>query len=151
MKSSTAIIGILVVVILAGGAFFLMKGLKNSSPTPDSMNTNQAPVDNSMAPNSMASAAADQTEAQVITYTDTGFSPNSITIKQGSVVKFVNNSQKMMWVASSPHPAHTDYPGFDELTGVAKGESFSFTFDKVGIHKYHNHLSPKDFGSVTVE
>ena len=87
----------------------------------------------------------------IVNYTDSGFSPKSIIVKLGGTVTFVNNSSKMMWIASAPHPVHTDYPGFDEKVGVGKGESYSFTFNKPGTHKYHNHLNPTDFGTVVVE
>ena len=86
-----------------------------------------------------------------ITYTDSGFSPSAITINKGDTVKFVNQSSGAMWVASAPHPQHTDYAAFDEKQGVSKGGTYSFTFDRVGVHKFHNHLNSSRFGSVTVQ
>lgn len=49
----------------------------------------------------------------VVTYTDSGFSPNNLTIKNGQTVTFKNEGPGDMWVASAPHPTHTDYPEFD--------------------------------------
>ncbi len=101
-----------------------------------------------------------------VTYTDSGFSPASVTVTQGQTVIWVNQSSHSMWVASAVHPTHTVYGGtnknahcaegytgsmpFDECAAVTSGSSYSFTFDKVGDWKYHNHANVADFGSVTV-
>lgn len=87
----------------------------------------------------------------VVTYTGDGFSPSSVTIKVGDVVKFVNGSSLAMWVASAPHPSHTNYPEFDQKTAVDKGMSYEFTFTKAGTWKYHNHRSASDSGTVIVK
>lgn len=86
----------------------------------------------------------------LVTYTDTGFAPASITVKKGTTVTFVNSSAGSMWVASAPHPTHTNYPELDQLKSVEKNGMYEFAFDKVGTWKYHNHMKPTDFGSVTV-
>ena len=56
-----------------------------------------------------------------------------------------------LWVASNPHPIHTDYSDFDAKRGYAKGERYSFTFFKQGTWKYHNHLNPGEGGVIVVE
>lgn len=89
-------------------------------------------------------------EKNTVTYMDSGFTPKEVTVKKGMMVTFTNESDGNMWIASAPHPQHTNYPGFDQLKSVGQGESYEFTFDKVGTWKYHNHVKPTDFGSVTV-
>lgn len=86
----------------------------------------------------------------VVTYTDSGFGPASITITQGAAVTFVNESSRSMWVASAVHPTHQLLPGFDQLTSVARNGTYEYTFTKVGTWKYHNHMNPADTGSVVV-
>ncbi len=86
-----------------------------------------------------------------ISYTDQGFAPATITVRAGTAVTFVNKSSKQMWVASAPHPQHTDLPGFDQLESVGSGKTYTYTFAKVGSWKYHNHTSPTDRGMVVVE
>lgn len=86
-----------------------------------------------------------------IEYDEDGFEPKSVTVKSGTSVIWKNDADNSVWVASAPHPAHTDYPGFDQLKGVGKGESYTFTFTKVGKWNYHNHLKPGDWGTVVVE
>ena len=56
-----------------------------------------------------------------------------------------------MWIASSPHPAHTDYPEFDAKRGIAPGETYEFTFTKTGSWKYHNHVNLGKYGTIVVQ
>lgn len=96
---------------------------------------------------------------KVIIYTDTGYSPSSLEIKTGDSVVFKNNSSQAMWSASAMHPSHKDYPTtggclgstFDACKGVQPGENWSFKFDIAGDWKYHDHLSPKNFGAIIVK
>ena len=102
---------------------------------------------------------------KVVTYTDSGYSPNTITIKKGETVTWKNDSKLLMWTASAVHPTHKAYPGtniancgtpagfnqFDACGGVASGQSWSFKFDNVGTWGYHNHLKASDWGKIIVE
>lgn len=100
-----------------------------------------------------------------VTYAGTGFSPASVTIAKGDTVMFVaGTDDKVMWVASGPHPTHQGYDGttrdqhcasgysgsapFDQC---ATGASFSFTFAKAGTWKYHNHVNSGQTGTVIVQ
>jgi len=101
----------------------------------------------------------------IITFTNSGFSPSPLTVKVGDTVKFVNNSDKAFWPASAMHPTHKTYPGsdiekcdtdergsiFDACEGIAPGRSWEFTFTEVGEWGYHDHLNAKFFGKVIVE
>ncbi len=97
--------------------------------------------------------------AHVVTYTDSGFSPKSLTIKKGETVTWINQSSESLWVASNPHPTHSGYPTkggcisstFDSCKPITKGESWSFTFDIVGTWGYHNHLNPSSRGTIIVQ
>jgi plastocyanin len=85
-----------------------------------------------------------------INMTASGFSPATLTVKKGTTVTFVNDDSKPRQPASAPHPSHTDYPGFDPKQGIAPSDSWDFTFDRVGTWRYHDHLNPTQFGSITV-
>ncbi len=85
-----------------------------------------------------------------ISISDTGFSPATVRVKAGTTVTFTNNGQALHWPASNPHPVHTDLPGFDAKRGLATGESYSFTFTKVGTWGFHDHLNTIMKGSVVV-
>jgi len=78
------------------------------------------------------------------------FSPAVITVKKGTTVTWTNTGSAQVWIASNPHPTHTDYPGFDSKAAIGTGESYSFTFNKVGSWGYHNHLNPTVMGTVIV-
>jgi plastocyanin len=101
----------------------------------------------------------------VVTYTDAGYSPNALTIKKGETVTFKNQSSRSMWPASAIHPTHRVYSGtsldehcpdtagtaFDACKGFLPSQSWSFTFNKTGTWKYHDHLNPGATGVVVVE
>jgi plastocyanin len=100
-------------------------------------------------------------DTALITYTDQGFSPKTVTINEGDTVVWMNNSSRNMWVASAIHPTHNEYPEeseedcagstFDACIGVAVGQSWSFTFNETGSWNYHDHLSSSRTGTIDVE
>ncbi len=85
-----------------------------------------------------------------VTVTESGFSPETLTVKTGTEVTWVNNGGAAVQIASSPHPTHTDYPPLN-LGVVQDGESVSLVFDQAGTYKYHNHLNPSQKGTLVVE
>jgi plastocyanin len=137
---------IIVALIVAGGIYYSVSR-KSSGPSLTG-NSYQAGTK----ANSNDASSADKNASQnVVSYADSGFSPKSITVKLGDTVVFKNESSRDMWVASAPHPVHTDYPEFDAKKAYAKGEMYSFTFQKAGTWKFHNHMNPTDFGSIVVQ
>jgi len=87
----------------------------------------------------------------VVKFTGTAFEPQTLTIKQGDTVKFENKSSDDFWPASNNHPTHLLYPGFDAKKPLLPGDSYSFTFTKVGTWTYHNHLEPTTQGTIIVK
>ncbi|MGE5392208.1 MAG: cupredoxin domain-containing protein [Candidatus Saccharibacteria bacterium] len=98
-------------------------------------------------PGGSSSASAGQS---VIQMTDNGFTPSTITVKQGTTVVFQNTGTAGHWPASNPHPVHTDYPGFDAKKVVQPGDSYSFTFDRIGTWGFHDHTNPSSGGTIVV-
>ncbi len=86
-----------------------------------------------------------------VKYTDKGFIPEKIEVTQGSMVEFVNESSTDMWVASAPHPSHTDLPTFDQFKPTKKGSIYRYVFDKKGVWTYHDHINASIGGIVTVK
>jgi plastocyanin len=125
--------------------------MTGTSATSDTSGTNQDTTGVSGSVTAGTSATIPAPKTVTVNYTSAGFSPASITINKGDTVKFVNNSTDSMWVASDPHPAHTDYPGFDELSSAPQGGSYSFTFNKIGTWGYHNHRNSRMHGTVVVQ
>ena len=97
--------------------------------------------------------------ANNVEITASGFSPATLTVHQGDTVMFVNKDSSTHWPASAVHPTHNVYPEsggcigskFDACKRLAEGESFSFTFNEKGSWKYHDHLNPRNTGTIVVE
>jgi S-layer homology domain len=81
-------------------------------------------------------------EAGLIRYTDSGFCPplQEEAVTASMTFVFRNDSAQKMWVASDPHPAHTDVSAFDAGQGIAPGGTYQFTFAAKGTYRFHNHL-----------
>jgi len=141
METKNILIGGVVLLLVIGGGYWLLKGQtgttqpSNSTAITNTQNPTSEPNKNNL----------------TVEYSGQGFSPNSITVKSGTTVTWVNKGSDLMWVASTPHPVHTDLPGFDALKGAPAGGTYSFTFAKVGKWSYHNHLAPDKNGEVVVE
>jgi plastocyanin len=86
-----------------------------------------------------------------ISYTNTGFIPANIEIKEGTKIVFQNASSLPMWIASNDHPTHSILPEFDQKTLAAPGSEYEFTFETKGVWPYHNHLKPNEGGTITVK
>ncbi len=163
MKKILLIIAILMVVIVG---WMLLRG---KGDTVVDVSTPTATVSPTETPTPVVtnntSPTATPVSKNVITYTDSGYTPSTITIKKGETVTWKNESGIKMWTASAVHPTHKVYPGtdialctalrpiamFDSCAGMTTGQSWSFKFDNVGTWKYHNHLNSSKFGTVVVE
>jgi plastocyanin len=141
---SIVVAGIIILLIIAGGIFFYGKsGLKNTSK-------NAAITGNTTPKNSSAPTQQVTSGEQDITLTKDGFSPNTITVKVGTLVKWINNSGGVGDVDSDPHPIHTSYPPMN-FGQFSNGSSVELVFDKAGTYHYHNHLNPSQKGTIVVK
>ena len=142
---------VLILIIIVLGGYFLLKNPKAQAPTIETpvISTSTGDTDNSV-------PSANQ---NVITYTNTGYSPSTLTVQVGTTVTFKNESSMAMWTASASHPTHKVYPTtggclgstFDACRGIQPGDSWSFKFDIAGNWKYHDHLKPSFFGTIIVK
>ena len=96
-------------------------------------------------------AADVRVRGATVRYLDDGFDPDRVAAEAGGEVTFVNESGVSFWPASNIHPTHQVYPGFDVLGPIAQGGSWTFTFDRPGEWRYHNHLDPGQGGVIVVE
>ena len=162
--NKNSIIAISLVVILVGvGVFYISKNkVVENTETATQQEVTTTPEPATETPSGMeVSVTNAQTGNVTVTYTNSGFSPSVITVKQGTKVTFVNSSSKSMWVASDEHPSHTEYSGTTrqahcpDAAGTAfdqcsTGSSYTFTFNKAGSWDYHNHVMASDGGKVVV-
>ena len=160
--NKTIVTIVIIAVVLVSGYFLFFRGA--SQPTPSvSQPSSQQPI---IQPSTQQQPSQQPPVAQVpvvkenmVTYTNSGYSPSALTIKKGEMVIFKNQSSQSMWTASAVHPTHRAYPTtggclgstFDTCTGIQSGGSWSFKFDISGTWKYHNHLNPGDTGTIDVQ
>ena len=102
------------------------------------------------APVSGGQTADIKTGPQAVTITKSGFQPGILTTKAGTKVIFQNTDEDPHWPASDPHPIHSITPGFDAKHGLAKGETYEFTFTEVKSYPFHDHLNPALRGSINI-
>lgn len=152
------VVGLLVLLVGVGAGWYFLKGNYSSispkieplitkgveSPTTELTGT---PSEESGVPGTEKGGVV---SASSITYSTDGFSPKSVTVKKGSTVRWTNQGQGGMWVASAMHPTHQLLPGFDQLKSVGTAGIYEYTFVKVGTWKYHNHVAASDTGIVVV-
>lgn len=160
MNTKTAWIA-LIIVILALGAWYALSPKRAAAPT-DSAAMQEGTV------NADAPVEEDGGPAfTVVTLTDAGFSPTTVTVAVGETVRFVNESSRGMWIGSNDHPTHTQYDGtstrehcadgtstngtFDQCASANKGDYWDFTFEKAGTFGFHNHVGASNTGTVIVK
>lgn len=136
--SKSVTIGVVIVIVLAGGYLLFNKtSLYKSSST-------------STPKTAVINTAADVKVAANITYANNGFSPSLTTVKSGDVVAITNSSPNDLQMQSDPHPAHTD--DTDLNVGVVKASSTkNFTVTKTGKFGFHNHLNPSHTAEITIQ
>jgi plastocyanin len=136
MKRSVWItIGVGAVVVIA--AIVLM----GKHPSTQSTGTN------STAGNSYTSNTQN---AAIVTYTSSGFSPATTTVKSGDSVTFTNKTSEQIQVDSDPHPVHTDDTDLN-VGPIGPGSSKTVTLTKKGTFGIHNHLDPGDTAKITIQ
>ncbi|KND48242.1 MAG: hypothetical protein AB199_04410 [Parcubacteria bacterium C7867-004] len=101
-------------------------------------------------PEKSKSLPVGSTDGTVVTLTADGFSPSEITIPVGGTITFRSTTGKLFWPASDLHPSHLLYADFDPKKPVEPEASWSFTFTKAGMWRFHDHLAPYYTGTVTV-
>jgi plastocyanin len=152
--STIATIGIvagLIVLAALGWMWLADSGQPVNEPTAvdDTQSIPTDEVDEEEEPVSGEEAAG--SAIHTVTYTNDGFTPASLTIKQGDTVEFVNRSDRDFHPASNDHPDHTIYPEFDARDEIEPGGSYSFTFERAGSWGYHNHELEGHTGTIVVQ
>lgn len=126
---------LLLLILLSAAILYFSQGSKNligGTPTPLNTVTNRPARTYSV-------------------YYDRGvFSPTNLRIHAGDTVRFENDTLLPIRVVTDPHPAHNGLAGFDSVNEVRNKESFTYTFNAVGIFSYHNERNPNETGTIIV-
>lgn len=138
---NAALISVVILIVGLAGLWLPYERSQRAKPTTDSIETAEVKID----------------------YTKDGFVPSSISVPIGATVAWINRSGRPMWVASDPHPSHSNLPGFDQQKIINQKSSpffkkvqahrdgiYKYTFTKAGEWQYHNHLYPAQRGIVIV-
>ncbi len=133
---------VLVLVVLGGGYYFYNKSKPLSTPQPLQVQTTPE-----QSTGASPSAAIDK---NTVTLTANGYEPQTLTIKAGTKVSWINKSGETATVSSDNHPTHELYP-FLNLGKFADGESLSVVVEKPGTYTYHNHLNADEKGTIIAE
>ena len=88
-------------------------------------------------------SAAETPDPGRIVVKDFMFMPNSLTIKAGSTVTWVNKDDE-------PHNVVSD-TGLFRSGAVDTNETYSFKFDKPGAYPYHCALHPRMVATIIVQ
>ena len=137
MTKNIIIVGVVLVVVVAGIVYIMQQG----------------GVYNSVA------LEAEVVSDNVVVYTNNGYSPNILQVNVGDTVICKNESSRVMWPASAIHPVHTAYPTtggcigstFDACGELSGQSTWSFQFDEAGSWKYHDHKAPQMRGTIVVQ
>lgn len=137
MKKGNTFLWVVILVVVVGGGYMLLKG-KNSGKLTQDVKVEVIQNDKTV-------------EAGVtVNATASGFEPKTVNVKVGSKVTWVNKSGGVADVSSAKHPTHLVYPPLN-LGNFADGASVSLVFKDKGTFKYHNHLDASQTGEVVVE
>ena len=124
---------VITLVVVIGAATVYMVAQRAGAPSnPTTSNTNT------------------KNAAATITYSSSGFSPSTTTVKSGDVVAIKNTSSDELQLDSDPHPVHTDDTELNVGT-VNAGQTVTFTVTTKGTHGFHNHLNPGNTGTLIVQ
>lgn len=148
MNKKVIIALVILVIVVAGATFWMLRNptTDGNSVTPTNTTPNSTSDESSNADSGTTTTGMEAT----ITYSDSGYSPSSITVKAGDKVIIKNISSRNMQFDSDPHPAHTTNPELNIGT-VPPGQEMSFIVDTKGTFGYHNHLNASQKGTIIVE
>lgn len=142
---------ILIMVVIAGlGGYFLLTAASSnepeSSPEPASDTSLQSSQSGSQPSRSQAGDGPDEPAASYqIDIANMAYQPGNITVKRGATVTWTNRDDIQHDI--TPDEESQAFTGSQLL---AKGESYSFTFDTPGAYAYHCSPHPQMTGMVTV-
>ena len=160
-KSMNWIWAVVAVIVIIGLVFISRKGGSDVNAPSDTQATTTDSVTTSPIPEvktpttkttPKAQVTAKKPLANVVQYTDKGFEPSVLTIKQGDSVEFVNMSDKTMVIRSHDENPVNFYPGFSqEGAPLGKGGRFYFAFTQKGTWLYYNLNGGKEQGAIIVQ
>lgn len=82
--------------------------------------------------------------------TATGFVPQTIKVKKGQGVMWINQDTASHQIASDPYPMNDILPTLNSAEPLAGGESYSAVFEESGTFTYHDNLDPIGYQAIVI-
>lgn len=146
-RTAKIIIICLIGIVIVGAGIYLLT--RNSSPK--STNNTQTNSQDTTSQTSSPDADAQTTgETATITYTNSGFSPETLTVTAGTMITIKNDSSEDLQFSSDDHPTHTHNTELNETT-IGPDQTETLTLTSKGTWGYHNHLDANKTGTIIVQ
>jgi plastocyanin len=88
------------------------------------------------------STVVEAAPSATVEITRDGFVPQTIKVKKGQTIVWVNADTAPHQVASDPYPTNEALPILNSEEPLAEGESFAAVLEEAGIFTYHDELNP---------
>ena len=90
-------------------------------------------------------------QESVVEITNSGFVPQTITVKVGSVVTWKNTSGSGRQISAEPFPTGDSLPELKNDEAIEAGDTYTFMFEKTGTYNYYDYASPETIkGTIIV-
>lgn len=150
MKTSTAVLIVLGVLVLAGIVWYVYgreggELALQATPSPTPALTPSPGATPNLGVDVGASGEVNVTANKVVSYSAGKVSPTTLRISEGTTVTFANDDTIAHRPASGVHPIHQLCPGLDAGgAGISPGRDYSFTFNFNPPREcpFHDHLDP---------
>jgi len=147
MKKTWIIVGFIALIVVGGGLVWLIIN-QTTSVTPGSSTTGS---NNSTSSSSASAEATDMTSSAevAVSIKNLAFQPASIKIKKGTKVTWTNQDSMGHAVVADDAGNVAGLPTTNSL--MSKGDTYSFTFNTIGIITYHCSAHPSTMaGTIEV-
>lgn len=84
----------------------------------------------------------------IVRYTNSGFSPKTMQIPRGKIIKFVNDTDKALSIVSDSQGSI--FSQINQPKPIGRGGVYTFDFVYVGVWAFHNAGYPSDHGNIVV-
>jgi plastocyanin len=149
-KATIGIIAAISIILLGAWAYMMAQPAVDRAAEIPATNSNQTtPETSPPAEEEGAQPTSETSPVAIITYTDDGFTPSTLTVKKDSAVTVTNKSSKNVMFSSADHPTHQKQPELNMQT-LKPGESGTITITKAGTWGYHDHINETMTGTITV-
>ncbi|HTB49227.1 MAG TPA: cupredoxin domain-containing protein [Verrucomicrobiae bacterium] len=114
---------LLFVILIGLVSYAVFKKSPDTSTNPANITTVQAPA--AIAP-------------AIVSITNTGFVPATVSIKIGQAVAWTNTDSSPHSVTSDDPRPMAGIPDPDSQTAISQNNTYDYVFDKAGIYSYHD-------------